>query len=209
MIERHGEAAIRTAEYCAWRNMRRRCMTRTVPRWLKCYVDRGITVCQRWDSFPNFLADMGRRPSSAHSLDRINNNGDYKPSNCRWATWDVQVKNRRRPQPRPKRPPYLWLRSARPNGRAARVYIIDGGRQISVGHADLERAKHALTHYTIQLGEGRRRRSSVNEPVPHLTPERKRGVHRMPHQKVFVMLKSRSRRDQSRNTAATERGPAA
>lgn len=83
-----------TPEYRAWNNMISRCETVT-PGW-KNYGGRGIKVCDRWrSSYPAFLKDMGRRPSPKHSLDRIDNDGNYEPSNCRWATKAVQSLNKR------------------------------------------------------------------------------------------------------------------
>jgi hypothetical protein len=95
---RHGHCRTnrRTDEYKAWAQMLARVRATTGRRFLD-YAGRGIGVCERWLSFENFLADMGYRPSPKHSLDRINNDGDYEPSNCRWATASQQVANRRRP----------------------------------------------------------------------------------------------------------------
>src|ERR1035437_5978552 len=82
-------------EYYAWRDMIRRC-TQENHKSFKNYGARGICVCGQWlASFSNFLSDMGKKPSG-HSLDRINNDGNYEPSNCRWATASQQVRNQRR-----------------------------------------------------------------------------------------------------------------
>lgn len=81
-------------EYRSWQGMKKRCLDVTHV-YYKNYGGRGITICDNWiTSFENFLSDMGARPVNT-TLDRINNNGNYEPANCRWATYLQQASNKR------------------------------------------------------------------------------------------------------------------
>ncbi len=83
-----------SVEYSCWRSMMARCSNPRIAHF-KNYGGRGITVCERWHKFENFLEDMGLRPSLGHSIDRIDPNGNYESANCRWATDTEQQRNRR------------------------------------------------------------------------------------------------------------------
>lgn len=93
----HGLAHI--PEYSAWEHVKGRCLNSRDKEY-KNYGGRGITICDRWKgSFKNFFDDMKSRPSETHSIDRINNDGNYEPSNCKWSTPKEQANNRRRRTP--------------------------------------------------------------------------------------------------------------
>jgi hypothetical protein len=90
---RHGMSG--TREYAVWRHIKDRCLHSNGLDY-KNYGGRGITICDRWRySFMNFFADMGLRPSNKHTIDRIDNDGNYEPLTCQWATRQQQARNTR------------------------------------------------------------------------------------------------------------------
>ena len=92
---RHGMR--RSITYKSWACMIQRCTNPKNTRY-RFYGARGITVCERWKDFANFLADMGERPAGSYSIDRIDPCGNYEPTNCRWATQLEQMQNTSKPR---------------------------------------------------------------------------------------------------------------
>lgn len=93
--EKHGHVAggVRSAEYNLWQNMRQRCGNPKHSHYHR-YGGRGIRVCDEWqNSFSSFISHIGPRPSAQHSIDRIDNDGNYEPGNVRWATRKAQTRN--------------------------------------------------------------------------------------------------------------------
>lgn len=92
-MTKHGMT--RTPEFTVWVQMRQRCGNPNHPRF-KDYGGRGITVCERWQRFEGFIADMGARPNSRATIERVDNDKGYSPENCVWLDKSLQNRNRRR-----------------------------------------------------------------------------------------------------------------
>lgn len=92
-VHGHNKKGAQSLTHKSWTAMLHRCRCSTYTAF-KYYGGRGIKVCERWEKFENFLEDMGERPSKNYSIDRIDVDGDYEPTNCRWATRSQQQRNK-------------------------------------------------------------------------------------------------------------------
>lgn len=99
---RKADANERHPLYSTWMNMRRRCSNPNDEKY-PLYGGRGIAVCDRWQDFRNFAADMGPKPTPRHTLERTDNDGNYDPFNCIWATPVQQAANRRPRKPKARK----------------------------------------------------------------------------------------------------------
>lgn len=81
-----------SSTYKTWAGMKQRCLNPKSQSY-EYYGGRGIKICDKWLEYENFLSDMGERPIDKHVIDRINNNGNYEPGNCRWATNEISLNN--------------------------------------------------------------------------------------------------------------------
>jgi hypothetical protein len=128
MNRKHGMS--RSTTWGSWTAMKGRCLRKKHHAYAR-YGGRGIKICERWNNFENFLADMGERPLGT-TLDRINADGNYEPKNCRWADWKTQGSSRRN------------VRFLTYKGKTK--HILDWSMELGVSHALITgRLKRGLT----------------------------------------------------------------
>lgn len=141
-----------TKEYATWARIITRCTNPNIRNWNR-YGGRGISVCERWrSSFEAFLADMGPSPSRRHSIDRYpNNDGNYEPGNCRWATAEQQARNT----------------------SAARILVIDGRALSVVEWAESEGCTVSPSAIYSRLSKDWPPRAAVFAPLSEVAPSAK------------------------------------
>lgn len=125
----HTKNGVSRKMYGAWRGIVARC-TKPRDRHWAMYGGRGITVCGQWLKFENFFADMGEPPTAQHSIDRIDNSGNYEPGNCRWATKKEQSRNT----------------------RANRIVDVDGQRKTVIEWSEIVGLTHNLILKRLNAG---------------------------------------------------------
>lgn len=128
--------------YNVWKGMHYRCANPNFRQWAR-YGGRGIKVCAEWADFDRFVLDMGPRPSPRHSLDRIDNDGDYTPDNCRWATRKEQQRNQAVTR---------WIAIDGQQFRAADLADVAGRKTDTI----IQRAKSGLPYDEVVTAEHRR-----------------------------------------------------
>lgn len=149
LIEQHGLTG--SLEYQSWYAMKDRCYNKNFSQFAD-YGGRGIEVCDRWkNSFSNFLEDMGKRPEPNYSIDRIDTNGNYEPSNCRWASPHQQSINKRLSKSNKSgRKGVFWLEKR----KKWLAYITLNRKRIHLGHfIDFEDAAEARYRAEIKYFE--------------------------------------------------------
>lgn len=146
-LTRHGGR--HTPEYVVWNAMRKRCENPKNAKYAD-YGGRGILVCERWRDFANFLADMGRRPSTRHSIERIDNDRGYEPENCAWVLRETQNRNQRqRADNSSGHTGVIWHK----NSRKWEAFIGFKGQRVYIGQfADINDAVAARKAKAAELG---------------------------------------------------------
>jgi len=147
---RHGHAGTHsgrkaTRTYKAWQHMKDRCLNPNDGNY-HYYGGRGITITPRWMDFVNFLADMGEVPEGL-TLERINNDGNYEPGNCKWVTWAEQSTNKRIKGHCPYGHPYSEENTYRPPRGGRRCRICIGNKRAR------EKLKFSQLHEGLQRSE--------------------------------------------------------